>query len=34
VVSGQALVELSLWQRALKIWVFVADVTDEFILRA
>jgi hypothetical protein len=28
----EALVELTLEQRALKIWVFVADITDEFIL--
>jgi hypothetical protein len=31
-VVKEALVELTLGQRALKIWVFVADVTDEFIL--
>jgi hypothetical protein len=28
----EALVELTLGQRALKIWVFVADITEEFIL--
>jgi hypothetical protein len=31
-VVKEALVELTLGQRTLKIWVFVADVTDEFIL--
>jgi hypothetical protein len=28
----EALVELTLGQRGLKIWVFVADITEEFIL--
>jgi hypothetical protein len=28
----EALVELTLGQRVLKIWVFVADITDEFVL--
>jgi hypothetical protein len=32
-VVKEALVELTLVQRALNIWVFVADRTDEFILR-
>ena len=31
-VLKEALVELTLGRRALRIWVFVADVTDEFIL--
>jgi len=31
-VLKEALVELTLGQRALRIWVFVAEVTDEFIL--
>jgi hypothetical protein len=31
-VAREALVELTLGQRALKIWVLVADITDEFIL--
>jgi hypothetical protein len=31
-VVKKALVQLTLGQRALKIWVFVADVTDKFIL--
>jgi hypothetical protein len=31
-VVKEALVELTLGQRALKIWVFVADITEEFIL--
>jgi hypothetical protein len=31
-VAREALVELTLTQRALKIWVFVADIMDEFIL--
>jgi hypothetical protein len=31
-VLKEALVELTLRQRALRIWVFVAEVTDEFIL--
>ena len=31
-VLREALVELTLGQRALRIWVFVAEVTDEFIL--
>ena len=31
-VLKEALVELTLGRRALRIWVFVAEVTDEFIL--
>jgi hypothetical protein len=31
-VLKEALVELTLGQRALRIWVFIAEVTDEFIL--
>jgi hypothetical protein len=31
-VMKVALEQLTLGQRALKIWVFVADITDEFIL--
>jgi hypothetical protein len=31
-VLKEALVELSLGRRALRIWVFVTEVTDEFIL--
>jgi hypothetical protein len=31
-VVREALVELTLGQRALKFWVFVADITDEFVL--
>jgi hypothetical protein len=31
-VVKEALVELTQGQRALKIWVFVADITEEFIL--
>jgi len=31
-VLKEALVELTLVQRALRIWVFVAEVTAEFIL--
>jgi hypothetical protein len=31
-VVKEALVELTLEQRALKFWVFVADITDELIL--
>jgi hypothetical protein len=31
-VARETLVDLTLGQRALKIWVFVADITDEFIL--
>jgi len=31
-VLKEALVELTLGQRALKIWVFVAEFTDEFIV--
>jgi hypothetical protein len=31
-VLKEVLVELTLEQRALRIWVFVAEVTDEFIL--
>jgi hypothetical protein len=30
----EALVELTLGRLALRIWVLVADITDEFILRA
>jgi hypothetical protein len=32
-VVKEALVELTLGRRALKIWVFVAGITKEFILR-
>jgi hypothetical protein len=31
-VLKKALVELILGRPALRIWVFVADVTDEFVL--
>jgi hypothetical protein len=31
-VVKEALVQLILGQQALKIWVFVIDITDEFIL--
>jgi hypothetical protein len=31
-VVKEALVELTLGQRALKIWVFVTDINDVFIL--
>jgi hypothetical protein len=31
-VAKETLVELSLGRRALRIWVFVAEITDEFIL--
>jgi hypothetical protein len=31
-VLKEALVELSLRRRALRIWVFVAEVTDDFIM--
>jgi predicted aspartyl protease len=31
-VLKKALVELTLGRRALRIWVFIAEVTDEFIL--
>jgi hypothetical protein len=31
-VLKEAVVGLNLGQRALRIWVFVAEVTDEFIL--
>ena len=31
-VLKEALVKLTLGRRALRIWVFVAEVTDEFIL--
>jgi hypothetical protein len=30
-VVKAALVELTLGRRSLRIWVFVADITDEFI---
>lgn len=31
-VVTQARVELTLWQRALKIWFFIPYITDDFIL--
>jgi hypothetical protein len=31
-VLKEALIELSLGQRALRFWVFITEITDEFIL--